>query len=36
MNKLTPMTALMALIAAAAFLAKVKYGFGTFGFHVGN
>jgi hypothetical protein len=31
MNKLTPMTVLMALVAAAAFLAKVKYGF-----HTGN
>jgi hypothetical protein len=31
MRKLTPMTVLMALVAAAAFVAKVKYGF-----HVGN
>jgi hypothetical protein len=31
MRKLTPMTVLMALVAAAAFLAKVKYGF-----HAGN
>ena len=31
MRKLTPTTILMALVAAAAFLAKVKYGF-----HTGN
>jgi hypothetical protein len=31
MHKLTPMTVLMALAAAAAFFAKVKYGF-----HTGN
>jgi hypothetical protein len=31
MRKLTPMTVLMALVAAAAFVAKVKYGF-----HTGN
>ena len=31
MRKLTPGAALLALIAAAAFLAKVKYGF-----YVGN
>ena len=31
MHKLTPMAALMALVAAAAFVAKVKYGF-----HIGN
>jgi hypothetical protein len=31
MRKLTPTTVLVALVAAAAFLAKVKYGF-----HVGN
>ncbi len=31
MRKHTPTTVLMALVAAAAFLAKVKYGF-----HVGN
>jgi hypothetical protein len=31
MRKLTPGTVLLALLAAASFLAKVKYGF-----HVGN
>ena len=31
MHKLTPMTVLMTLVAAAAFLAKAKYGF-----HTGN
>jgi hypothetical protein len=31
MHKLTPMAVLMTLVAAAAFLAKVKYGF-----YVGN
>lgn len=31
MRKLTPTTVLMALVAAAAFVAKVKYGF-----HTGN
>jgi hypothetical protein len=31
MKKLTPMTVVMALVAAAAFVAKVKYGF-----HSGN
>lgn len=31
MRKLTPMTVLMTLVAAAAFVAKVKYGF-----HTGN
>ena len=31
MRKLTPMTVLMALVTAAAFVAKVKYGF-----HTGN
>jgi hypothetical protein len=31
MRKLTPMTVVMALVAAAAFVAKVKYGF-----HTGN
>ena len=30
-KQLTPMTVLMALVTAASFLAKVKYGF-----HVGN
>jgi len=34
MHKLTPMTVLMALVAAAAFVAKVKYG--VDGFHTGN
>jgi hypothetical protein len=36
MHKLTPMTVLMALVAAAAFVAKVKWGFDPAGFHVGN
>jgi hypothetical protein len=31
MRKLTPMTVLMALVVAASFVAKVKYGF-----HTGN
>ena len=31
MRKLTPMAVLMALVATAAFVAKVKYGF-----HTGN
>lgn len=31
MHKLTPMTVLMTLVVAAAFVAKVKYGF-----HTGN
>lgn len=31
MHKLTPMAVLTALVVAAAFVAKVKYGF-----HVGN
>jgi hypothetical protein len=31
MHKLTPTTVLLALVAAAAFLAKAKYGF-----HTGN
>lgn len=31
MRKLTPMTVLMTLVAVAAFVAKVKYGF-----HTGN
>jgi hypothetical protein len=29
MHKLSPMAALMALVALAAFVAKVKYGFYT-------
>jgi hypothetical protein len=29
MHKLTPMAVLMALVTAAAFVAKVKYGFYT-------
>jgi hypothetical protein len=34
MHKLTPMAVLTTLVAAAAFVAKVK--FSQYGFHVGN
>lgn len=30
-KQLTPMTVLMTLVTAAAFLAKAKYGYGFFG-----
>ena len=36
MHKLTPMTILMTLVAAAAFVAKLKWGFAPAGFHTGN
>ena len=35
MRKLTPMAVLTALVATAAFVGKVKYGF-FLGFHDGN